>query len=91
MMSVFPFLRSFTSLYYINNARFKNVKGLQKKFSKSFFNILKKACYYALRPAIGVGDFSTSLRCAAVEMTVGRVSSVSMWLVLLKIDFSTPL
>ena len=43
MMSVFPFLRSFTSLYYINNARFKNVKVPIKKFSKKFLYHTKES------------------------------------------------
>lgn len=40
MMSIFPFRRSFTSLHYINTARFKNVKV-------SIHNFLKKFLYYA--------------------------------------------
>lgn len=43
MMSVFPFLRSFTFLYYINNARFKNVKVPIKKFSKKFLYYTKES------------------------------------------------
>ena len=43
MMGVFPFLRSFTSLYYINNARFKNVKVPIKKFSKKFLYHTKES------------------------------------------------
>ena len=43
MMSVFPFRRSFTSLYYINTARFKNVKVPIKKFSKKFLYYTKES------------------------------------------------
>lgn len=50
--------------------------------------MLKEACWYALRP-VPLGWEISPLRFAAFEMTVGRVSSVAMWPVLLKIDFST--
>ena len=43
MMSVFPFRRSFTSLYYINTARFKNVKVTFEIFSKKFLYYTKES------------------------------------------------
>ncbi len=43
MMSVFPFRRSFISLYYINTARFKNVKVCIQNFLKKFLYYAKES------------------------------------------------